>query len=441
MTDIAADGLPAASAPSDGDPSETRRAPVSGEVRVRVQAWAAWLAVAWVRVGAPALRAAARQLRVVTALGWGMLAAAAGAAILARLFDWAELAAVAVAAAGTVVVALPFLLGRVRLRVRVELASPRVTVGEPAVGRVVVHNAAARTMPSVHLELPVGAARARFRLPRLAADAEHDELFTIPTQHRAVLRLGPVRSVRTDPVGVLRRSVRWTEPTELYVHPRVVRLDADTTGLIRDLEGLPTRILADDDVSFHALRDYVPGDDLRHVHWKATARSQTLMIRQFEQTRRSHTVIVLSTRTEDYADADEFELAVSVAGSIGRSALHNGRAVTLVDTLHPRRTTTATRMLDHLSGVDLTDDAPRLAALGQAVATTTSAASVVVFVAGAPVRAGALRRAALRVPVAARAVCVQAAQAAAPSRRTLGDIALLTVPTLDDLPRAMRSAA
>ncbi|MEK8225714.1 DUF58 domain-containing protein [Oerskovia sp. M15] len=78
-------------------------------------------------------------------------------------------------------------------------------------------------------------------------------------------------------------------------------------------------------MSFHALRDYVPGDDRRHIHWKTTARTGQLMVRQFEETRRSHLAVILSTRSEDYGHADEFELAVSSCGSLGLQAIKEDR--------------------------------------------------------------------------------------------------------------------
>ena len=42
-----------------------------------------------------------------------------------------------------------------------------------------------------------------------------------------------------------------------------------------------------------ALREYQPGDDLRHVHWKSTAKTGRLMVRQYEESRRSRMAVVL----------------------------------------------------------------------------------------------------------------------------------------------------
>src|SRR5690606_1690719 len=117
----------------------------------------------------------------------------------------------------------------------------------------------------------------------------------------------------------------WTEHVELFVHPRTVPLHGSSSGFLKDLEGRPTKDLSSSDVSSHALREYAPGDDRRHVHWKTSARTGTLMVRQFEETRRSHLAVVLSTNAADYDDPEEFELAVSVAGSLGVQALREER--------------------------------------------------------------------------------------------------------------------
>ncbi len=66
---------------------------------------------------------------------------------------------------------------------------------------------------------PVGAATAVFHLPRMKPQQVHEDLFTIPTARRAVIVVGPVRSVRADPLHLLRRQVLWTEPEDLLRAP------------------------------------------------------------------------------------------------------------------------------------------------------------------------------------------------------------------------------
>ncbi|MGB8022593.1 MAG: DUF58 domain-containing protein, partial [Candidatus Nanopelagicales bacterium] len=301
-------------------------------LRRRLGVGRSWLALVLARLRrlvAPLTDRLSPSWSAITPLGRWALLTAAVSGISGLWLGWAELGALAVVLVLAVLGGIVFVLGRPAYQVRVDLASLRVVVGERALGQIWVRNAAERSLAPSLIELPVGRAVAAFPLPRLDPGQEHEELFTIPTQRRAVLRLGPVRSVRQDPLQLLRREVAWTEPEEIYVHPRTARLDNASSGFVRDLEGLATKDLSNDDVSFHALREYVPGDDLRHVHWRSTARTGRVMIRQFEETRRSQFVILLATRLADYADADEFELGISVAASLSASAQADGKEVTV----------------------------------------------------------------------------------------------------------------
>lgn len=428
MTRIAAP--PAA--PSSVAPATDARA--SAPARAGAAAAAAWRDRAL-----PALRAAGRPLRVVTPLGWGALGVGAAAALVGAWFGWVELLALAAVPFAALLVSIIFVLGRTQYGVDVGLASNRVVVGERAVGEVTVRNAARRPSRPSTVEFRVGAGRAQFRVPRLAPDAVHDELFTIPTQRRAVLPLGPVTSVRSDPLGLLRREVRWTEPDELFVHPRTAHLDGDTTGYLRDLEGLPTRDLSSDDVSFHALREYVPGDDLRYVHWKSTARTGQVMIRQFEETRRSHLVVALSTRLDDYAGEDEFELAVSLAATLGAQALRAGRTLTALTGAGVLPAPTATQLLDRYSAVEASDAAPGADEAARLVTRIAPGASVVAFVNGSRADATSLRAASLRVPVTARTFALRADVGGALARRSLGELVVVAVPELPAMRAAMRA--
>jgi len=59
-----------------------------------------------------------------------------------------------------------------------------------------------------------------------------------------------------------------------------------------------------------------PGDAGRAIHWRSTARVGKLMVRQFEETRRSHLLIVLDLDTDAWASDEEFEIGVSAAASM-----------------------------------------------------------------------------------------------------------------------------
>ena len=105
---------------------------------------------------------------------------------------------------------------------------------------------------------------------------------------------------RGDPIGILRRELRWPDVQRIHVHPVTVPLPSTSAGLIRDLEGTPSSTLVDADLSFHAVREYVVGDSQRHVHWKSTAKTGKLMVRQYEESRHARIAIILDLDTESY---------------------------------------------------------------------------------------------------------------------------------------------
>jgi uncharacterized protein (DUF58 family) len=290
------------------------------------------------------------------------------------------------------------------------------------------------------VELPVGGAGAELAVPSLAPGARHEELFAVPTDRRAVVVVGPVRSWRGDPLGLARRTVRWTAPVDLYVHPRVVALAGPGAGLLRDLEGQTARDLSDTDLSFHALRDYVAGDDRRYIHWRTTARRGTLMVKQFEDTRRTPTVIALADQTADYAGQDDLELAVGVVASLAVQAIRDQREVAVLAGPGRMRVVAPPLLLDDCSALTVQDAGAGVHVLGRRVAREVPDASLAILVTGSVPDEDDLRLGARHVPAGARVLVVRCAPGAGLAVRTRAQLTLATVGLLDDLPRLLRRA-
>jgi uncharacterized protein (DUF58 family) len=371
-------------------------------------------------------------------IGWGALAGAVVGVALGRALGWLELAAAGAALTVVLVLALLMTVGRERYEVELDLADRRVRVGERAVGRLTVRNASRRRSLPARIELPVGAGGADLALPSLAGGAEHDDLFAIPTSHRAVVVVGPVRSVRGDPLGIARRTLRWTDPVELFVHPALVALTGSSAGVLRDLEGQATRDLSDSDLSFHALRDYVAGDDRRYIHWRTTARRGVLMVKQFEDTRRTQTVLALSTDPRDFDDDDEIELGVSTIASIGVQTLREQRDLVVLAGPGRLRVSSPPRLLDDCSAVSVEVGGTGVSGLGRRIAREAPSASVAVLVTGSVPTPADLRAAARHVPVGTRTLVLACSPGAEISVRTQGSLSIGTVGALDDLPRVLR---
>ena len=387
-----------------------------------------------------ALAARPQALGLVTGLGWQVLGAGLVFWLIGAFLGWEETITAAAVAFALLVMAAVFVIGRTSYGVVMDLAKTRVEVGDMAVGSISVSNTSARPLLPASIELPVGAGAATFAVPRLKPEDLHEDLFTIPTAVRSVIKVGPVRSVRADPLRLLRRQVTLTEAVDLYVHPRTVSLAGSAEGLIRDLEGLPTTNLSNADVSFHALRDYVAGDDRRHIHWKTTARTGTLMVRQFEETRRSHLAMALSTNIDEYAAGEDLELAISAAASIGKQAIREQREVSMLTQDGRLRTDTARILLDGMTR--LVGASSRMTATDVARLTGDAVpnASVRFFVVGNAVTPAQLRTAAASAPPGVRCFAVRCQTGAALDRRAIGDLTVLTLGELDELPRLLVKA-
>lgn len=375
----------------------------------------------------------------VSPLGGAVALVAAAGLGLGRMLGWGEAAALGAAGVGLLAVALAMTLGRPRYRIRLDLAERRVRIGHRAVGELVVANAARRRALPSRLELPVGRAVADLAVPSLAPGGEHSELFAVPTDRRAVVVVGPVRSWRGDPLGLARRTVRWTDPLDLYVHPHVVSLTGVAAGLLRDLEGQAARDLSDADLSFHALRDYVAGDDRRYIHWRTTARRGTLTVKQFEDTRRTLSALALADSSADYA-GDDLELAVSAVASLAVQAIRDEREVAVLAGPGRLRTATPPALLDDCSAFVVSAAGAGIHLLGRRVAREAPEASVAVLVTGSVPDEGDLRLGARHVPAGTRTLVVRCAPGEAVAARTHGRLTLATLGALDDLPRLLRRA-
>ncbi|MCU6480124.1 DUF58 domain-containing protein [Arthrobacter sp. A2-55] len=399
-----------------------------------------YLAPVWGKVRQWLDRYVRPVLGTVSGLGAVVIGAVVLLWILGAAFGWQEAKVAALLAAVLILIAIAFILGRSMYAVKLDLARTRVAVGDNAVGSIAVTNNSPRTVLPSALELPVGRATALFHLPRMKAGDTHEDLFTIPTTRRAVITVGPVRSVRSDPLQLLRRQVLWTEPTDLFVHPRTTALDGPAAGFLKDLEGLPTTELSSADVSFHALRDYVPGDDRRHIHWKTTARTGKLMVRQFEETRRAHMAVALSVNTDEYERDDDFELAISAAASLGRQAIKEARELSVVTQRGPIRCETGKNMLDDMTRLAGHNRRGTAVDLARTLSDTVPNASVVFLVVGSRVTPSQLRSAAASVPPGVRCFAVRCYSGAQSARANIADLTVLTLGELTDLAAVLRKA-
>jgi hypothetical protein len=313
----------------------------------------------------------------ITKVGWIAIVFAVLWVPLGVVLDWPEFAFLGAISSIILLVAVPFLIGGNNYLIGFELPDDHLVAGEQADAPIQVTNT------SNHLELPgvlevqIGESIEEFSIPLLRAGETKTINYVVPSQRRGVLKLGPITTVRTDPIATLRRENRLKEQRDIFVHPQTRQLPPTREGILRDLEGDPTSSIVDSDMSFHSVREYVVGDNPKHIHWKLTAKlglAGKFMLRQYEESRRSKMLVMLGLNRNEYLEGtDEFEVAVSAAGSLGLSAIRDERKISVIASdevpklargrmfaINEFKVQTKKRLLEDLCQINVSDEAMSL---------------------------------------------------------------------------------
>jgi uncharacterized protein (DUF58 family) len=104
----------------------------------------------------------------------------------------------------------------------------------------------------------------------------------VPVQfpRRGVYRQDTFRIVTRFPFGFLQKGRRLEMKKEVLIYPSVETV-ADFQEIFAGIEGALESMSKGRGQDLYALREYMPNDSARHVHWKASARLGSLMVREF----------------------------------------------------------------------------------------------------------------------------------------------------------------
>ena len=266
-----------------------------------------------------------------TRRGWTVVGAAVGLLVGGRVLGADELSVLGLAGLALVALSVVWVLtSRPRLVVARRVDPPRLHVGD--VGRADLDCTPDGLHHTRLLELVESIAdggwRARFLVAPIAPGMQVTPAYRIPTERRGALALGPTRVSVSDPLGLARRGHVVAPREEVLVRPRVHAIVPPTLGagrrLAHDDDHSPRAAATDAAGEFLAVRPYETGDDPRRVHWRSSARSDDLMVRQYESPRRGATLVILDTRGRSVVSADpddptidvDFEHAVEAVASI-----------------------------------------------------------------------------------------------------------------------------
>jgi uncharacterized protein (DUF58 family) len=177
----------------------------------------------------------------------------------------------------------------------------------------------------------------RVPITKLSSGEEVSHRYGLRCTRRGVYQIGPLVAVAGDPLGLTQRETVVAEPFELLVHPRV-ELVSDRP-LTRQFEDPPIRPPVSkpwpSGLEFYGMRDYQPGDDLRRIVWRASARTGKVMVREAEQGITDKITFILDTDRSWHSHdgeglSESFEAACRVVASLGVRHLREGYEVRVI---------------------------------------------------------------------------------------------------------------
>lgn len=255
-----------------------------------------------VRAAFGQLREQTGELRL-TSRGWSILGGALASLLAANWWAIGQLNYIGCLLAGLMLFSTAYVfLGHSHMRIERTFLPDVVATGEYSTTTLGVRNLS--VFPSLEARwrdhLPstlVG--QARGNLPALGSgrsrSAKVGFTYEVRGGRRGEHPVGPLSITLPDPFGLIERQRRYGEPNLLTVLPKMVELPPISLSAY-GIDG-PTQLAhrhvgagVDDVIA----REYMPGDPMRHLHWKATARRAELMVRQEEQLNNPKATVVLN---------------------------------------------------------------------------------------------------------------------------------------------------
>ncbi|HEY3142385.1 MAG TPA: DUF58 domain-containing protein [Acidimicrobiales bacterium] len=272
---------------------------------------------------------------MLTRQGWMVVWGGLGLLAAGRLVGIGELYVFGAAALLLVVVAAIYVyLTRLDLEVDRRAYPARVYAGHTSRVEIRLRNLRQAASPTLRLRDPVsGTEGAELLVPPLERRATAAVTYRLPTERRGLHRIGPLQISMGDPFGLVNSTTIGADQIEVTVFPRIDDILPVPFTLGHDpLAGkLQPHALGRGGDDFYALRPYVVGDDLRHIHWPSTARHDELLVRQQEQPWQGRTTVMLDVRRATH-DPDSLEVAVSAAASVVAANSDRNDLVRLVTT-------------------------------------------------------------------------------------------------------------
>lgn len=256
----------------------------------------------------------------MTATGRGMTVLALTLAVSGTVLRYLAFLILAAGLTATVLVAAMALARTAALQATVTVSPDRVIRGQPVDLAIGIRNGGRLRTPRCTVDLDGLFGRFTAGVPALSGGGETCLTAQLPATRRGVFRAVGATATWTERLSLLRRRREVSAPVEIRVWPLAVILDPFPSARFRQLDGSAAAELRDGTVTFDVLREYVPGDDGRRIHWPSAVRTGSLMIRTFVDSGVAACTVVLDVTATAYPPGAQraiaFENAVDAAASI-----------------------------------------------------------------------------------------------------------------------------
>lgn len=281
-----------------------------------------------------------RALKALTFRGKALIAVGLGLGVGAALSGQRDVLRVAVLILALSVISA-WLASRTHFRLGAErsITPTHVPVGSTAEATLTVTNLARGRTGTLLLEESVDPSLGPpvFRvLENVESQGSRSTTYSLDASRRGRFEVGPLSVTAVDPFGLVRLTRSFTSTQSALVVPRVVSLDGSVDADRRGRGDRASSALSaggEDDI---IPREYRPGDDLRRIHWRASAHGDELLVRREEQPWTRHATVAVDVAPDRVGGASSpLEVGLSMAASVCAHLLTAGWSVRL-DTLDGR---------------------------------------------------------------------------------------------------------
>lgn len=153
----------------------------------------------------------------------------------------------------------------------------------------------------------------------------------IIAKYRGLYDLGPIEIEISDALGIFTRKRKIYSNTPVKVYPRIHRVERINLKSMQSYGTLTTKQKAfEDNTSVSDIRKYSPGDSIKRIHWKVSAKKKNLFVKNYEMTGSAATYIFLDFKKNCYKGEnirDLEEKAVEASSSTISYLLNNSVSI------------------------------------------------------------------------------------------------------------------